>query len=445
MFGRDDENWYGAAIDSRVNCSRSLFFAIKGENTDGHRFVNEALSKGGAAAIVEQEAAAGDLRQAARPFFLVRNTVGALQDLATAYRNTLDIQVVAITGSSGKTTTKEFMRTILKTKFRIHSNPGNLNNHIGVPLTILMTDHENQYLIAEVAANHMGEIDFLARMLKPDVGVITNVGDAHIGLFGSRDKVAEAKAELLESIDTEGHGVLPGDDAYIDFLKEKARCRVMTFGVSNGSTFKISSIEPVKDQVKFMVNEEELIINSVALHDVLNATAAFAVANLCGVDADSSRQALLNAVPLPGRGRIHRVGGIVIIDDSYNANPTSMRAALKTLSQLRAKRRIAVLGDMAELGDYSESAHKELGGFIARSDIDRLHWLGPQGPVVESGIASAGGRVDTFCHARWQEVASAVSSELRSGDSVLVKASRVFQLDKVVDELKRAFSTKDET
>ena len=216
LFGRECEPWFGAVIDSRADCARRVFFALAGEHTDGHRFVDDAVSKGSCAAVVTEQNVARRLSQSSTPFFRVRDSLEALQKMARAYRKTLDVRVVAVTGSAGKTTTKEYIKAILKKKYRVHSNPGNYNNHIGVPLTILGTDSDNEYLISEIGANHPGEIAFLTELIQPDIGVITNIGDAHIGLFGGRDQIAEAKAELFQGIDPASYAVLPGDDDYIE-------------------------------------------------------------------------------------------------------------------------------------------------------------------------------------------------------------------------------------
>jgi len=238
-----DREWFGASIDSRGNCSRRLFVALAGDNTDGHRFVANAIDSGAAAVIVSEQKAADNARDLSAPVFVVKNTLLALQAIASAYRATLNMRVVAVTGSAGKTTTKEYIRAILKRKYRVHSSPGNYNNHIGVPLTLLETDPDCEYLVAEIGANHVGEIDFLSTMLRPDIGVVTNVGDAHIGLFGSRDRIAEAKAELFSGIDEEGYAVLPADDDYFDLLRGHCRCRVMSYGTAADARFRVPLLE----------------------------------------------------------------------------------------------------------------------------------------------------------------------------------------------------------
>lgn len=433
LFGCGDKAWFGATIDTRANCKQRLFFAMKGEKTDGHRFVAAALDRGAAAVVVENKKSIEGRHEG--PYMLVRNSLRALQELSQAYRETLDIRIVAVTGSSGKTTTKEYIRAMLKKKYRVHSNPGNLNNHIGVPLTLLDTDHDMEYLVSEVGANHAGEIDFLSRILKPDIGVIVNVGDAHIGLFGSRDQIAEAKAELFSGIDEGGYAILPQDDDYIDMLSGRAGRRVVTFGYGDASTFRVTAVEETEGAIHFQVNGEPMSINSFGAYNVLNAAAALAVGDLCGVETERVREALAEFEPMPGRARIYRARGITLVDDSYNANPTTMRAAVTALAARPATRRLVILGDMAELGAYSDEAHCDLGAFIGRSGIDAVFWLGKQAPRVKKGMKKS--KVEFRGFDEIPGLVASISDTLRSGDLVLVKASRGAALDRVVDELRQ--------
>ncbi len=426
-----EDSWYGATIDTRSECTGRVFFALRGSRTDGHRFVEDAYANGCCAVIVEDKQAA----RTGAPCLLVKDTLEALQELARAYRDALDTRVVAVTGSMGKTTTKEYIRTILKKKYRVHSNPGNFNNHIGVPLTVLGTDPDSEYLVCEIAANHVGEIDFLSRLLRPDIGVITNIGDAHIGHFGGRDKIAEAKAELFQGVDGEGYAVLPADDKFLDLLTERANCRVVTFGRPESSSYRISNVQETDDKITFDVNDDAMAIKTIGLYNVLNAGAAYAVGELCGVEIEAIRDALVETEPIPGRAKVYRTGGMVVIDDSYNANPTSMRAALDGLSRLSAERKIAVLGDMAELGTFSDQAHRELGVYLAGLSIDILYWFGENGGLVGEGLSSQGSKTVFESFGNRGELGGRLAKEAARDDVILVKASRSCQLDKIVSEL----------
>jgi len=431
----DDDSWFGASIDTRAECNHRLFFALKGERTDGHNFVQDAIAKGAAAVVVEDRRTVELVRRAKTPFFAVKDTLSALQELSMAYRATLDVRVVAVTGSTGKTTTKEYIRMILKKKYGVHSSPGNYNNHIGVPLTILEADHDIEYLICEVAANHVGEIEFLSGLLKPDVGVVTNIGDAHIGHFGGREKIAEAKSELFVGIDKEGYAVLPADDSFLDLLSARAQCRTVTFGRAESSAYRITAIEEEDDRIAFEINGEPMAIKSIGLYNVSNAGAACAVGELCGVELERIREALIETEPIPGRAKVYRGQGIILIDDSYNANPTSMRAALDALSRLSSGRKIAVLGDMAELGGFSDAAHRDLGVHIAGLSVDVLYWVGENGGLVEEGLSSQNSRMKFKLFKDLEGVIGELETEIKKEDVILVKASRSCQLDRVVDGL----------
>jgi UDP-N-acetylmuramoyl-tripeptide--D-alanyl-D-alanine ligase len=269
------------------------------------------------------------------------------------------------------------------------------------------------------------------------VGVITNIGDAHIGYFGSRENIARAKAEIFAGIDPAGSALLPADDEFIGLLRESAGCRVITFGQAEDSTYKITDVIEGEKGIRFRVNGEPAEIRSIGSYNVSNAAAAWAVGELCGVELDRIRTALLEAEPLAGRTRVYSGGGVVLVDDSYNANPTSMRAALESFLLLSTKRKIAVLGDMAELGEYSDAAHRDLGRDIAGRPVDALYWYGENGGLVEAGLS---GRMARFeWHTEIDELVRALADEIRPGDGVLVKASRAAHLDRVVDALIERF------
>ena len=437
LAGRDEESWYGASIDSRGDCTGRLFFALKGDQTDGHRYVDAAMSNGGVAAVVDNDDATGALGAAGSPYLLTTDALAALQELSRAYRQTLDLRIVAVTGSAGKTSTKEFIRTVLKKKYRVHSSPGNFNNHIGVPLTILDTGQDNEYLVSEVGANHQGEIEFLSTMLRPDIGVVTNIGDAHIGLFGSRENIARAKSELFTGVEEAGHAVLPQDDEFIDLLKENARCKTVTFGESDASSYRITAVEERDDGYAFQVNGESVSVRRFGRYNVHNACAAFAVGEICGVEVESIREALLETEPMQGRAIVYSSPDFTLIDDSYNANPTSMRAAVDSLAARPSGRRIAVFGDMAELGEFSDDLHRDLGNYVAAAGVDVLYWFGRSGGVVKEGAIGKKG-VEVHVFEDFDELVDALERSLAAGDAVLVKASRSSRLDRAVERLRTA-------
>ena len=427
--------WSGAVIDSREECAGRLFFAIAGEHTDGNRFAADAIRAGSPAAVVSARDAAEQLAAQKTPHLLVRDARGALTSLARAYRFHLEARVVAITGSSGKTTTKEYVRAVLKSRYRVHANPGNLNSLVGVPLTILSADEDCEYLVCEAGANQRGEIEALGGLLRPDVALITNVGDAHVGYFGSRDAIATEKASLLRHLKEGGHAVLPRDDFYFDRLSATVQGKVSSFGRSNRADFRLGDIAFAEGRLTFSVNGQPLMLAAVGEYNAMNACAAFAVADVCGVDAPRIRDALASIHATPGRGRVHTLAGITVIDESYNASPTSMRKSVAMLATLPAARRIAVLGEMRELGDHAHELHREVGAEVGERRIDRLYWLGAHGAAVRGAAQAMRPSTVVELHDDMGALIAAVGREARDGDIVLVKASRGTRLDEFVTGL----------
>jgi len=426
--------WTGAAIDSRAECSGRLFFALGGERTDGHAFVDGALGAGCAAVVISNGDTAEKLAAAGAAYVRVPDVLSALQELAGQYRRQLEARVVAVTGSAGKTTTKEYLRAILRRRYRVHSNPGNYNNTIGVPLTILEADPECEYLVSEVGANQAGEIGLLARMLDPDVGVITNIGDAHIGLFGSRDAIAAEKGELLAGL-AEGHSVIPVGRDHSDGLRARAPGRVVTFGSVAGADFVVSAVRTSKSLgIEFEINGQPFSLNSPGEYNALNAAAAAAAADVCGIGLPLSASTLANVVPLPGRGRVHNAAGVLLVDESYNASPSSMELSLSMLAGAHSSRRIAVLGDMKELGTYSDDEHRRIGGYLAGLELDRVYWAGESGDAVKAGLEHAGGGPALTLVRDVDALIKKTRGAFSAGDVVLVKASRACDLDRFVSD-----------
>ena len=437
MRGSGTTLWSGAVIDSRGDCAGKLFFALAGEQTDGHRFASAAFRAGCVALVVSDPASVQDEKTA--PYFVVADTRRALTSLARAYRANLSAHVVAITGSSGKTTTKEYTRAVLKTKYRVHANPGNLNSLVGVPLTVLGADEDSEYMVCEVGANQRGEIDTLAGLLRPDIAVITNIGDAHVGYFGSRDAIASEKGMLLRHFENGGHAVLPRDDAYFERLNAIVQGKVSSFGRSNGADFRLGDIAFVDGRLTFSVNGAPLALAAVGEYNAMNACAAFAVGEICGVDAARMRAAFAGVQATPGRGRVDTVAGVTVIDESYNASPSSMRKSIAMLGSLAITgRRFAVLGDMRELGNQSDELHRAVGVEAAERSIDRLYWMGEYGDIVRDAARAMRPSIAMDLHTEMPALIAAVAQEVRDGDVVLVKASRGTRLDEFVAGLLKA-------
>lgn len=421
--------WSGAAIDSRAECSGRLFFALAGENADGHAFAAAALGAGCAAAVISDVDVARSLDGEA--WLRVEEVAGALRDLARSYRRTLDARVVAITGSAGKTTTKEYLRAILRRRYRVHSNPGNYNSTIGVPLTVLDAEPDCEYLVSEVGANQAGEIAMLEALLAPDVGVITNIGDAHIGLFGSRDAIASEKGRLLEGLSA-GHAVIPAGTEYSEYLVGRAPGRVVTFASAPPADFVVGEVRPTDALgIEFEINDQRFSLASPGAYNALNAAAAAAAADVCGIGLPLASKALAEVMPLPGRGRVHRAGGVLLVDESYNASPSSMALSLSMLGAAPGNR-VAVLGDMAELGDHAGEEHRRIGRHLAGLDIDEVVWVGRQADLVREAIADAGGECRFTSFEDVSALIGARPAIPAAGDVVLVKASRACGLDRFV-------------
>lgn len=424
--------WAGGAVDSRTDCAGSLFFAIKGDVTDGHRFIQQAFAAGCVGAVVDDPTVTSALADAGIPYLLVTESRRALQELARAHRDSLQVRVVAITGSSGKTTTKEYVRAILRSKFRVHANPGNYNSLVGVPLTVLQADEDIEYLVCEVGANQTGEVAFLSGLLRPDIGVITNIGDAHIGLFGSRRAIAEAKSELFDAMGSSARVVLPRDDEFFEVLRSRVTGKCLTYGQTTQADFQLADVETTRSGVSFTINGEPMNLPVLGTYNAENAAAAFAVADISGVEVERARKALAETMPMPGRGRIRRSRDVVLIDESYNASPASMARSLAMLAGVPAARRVAIMGDMLELGESSEEAHRTIAERVAALALDRVVWVGSYGQIVSDTLKATGR--GTRCEIFPDVDALLTSREFdsRPGDVILVKASRGCMLDRYV-------------
>lgn len=425
----------GVSTDSRTTEPGDLFFALIGENSDGHEYVVKAVENGAAAVVVSRAVEVGGM------VINVPDTLVALGDLAMWHRKRFDVRVVGITGSVGKTTTKEMISAVLSTNFNVLKNAGNFNNEIGVPLTIFQLEPEHEVLIQEMAMRLPGEIAELAEIAKPDIGVITNVGLSHIERLGTQDAIAAAKAELLEHLPEDGIAVLNADDEYFDFLVGKSACDIVAYGTEKGD-IRAENVKIGPDgrprftvavgNVKFQV-----ALPVVGEHNVLNALAAVAVGLCFGVPVEDIARGLDNVVLPDKRADVFEsTGKYNIFDDTYNANPASMAAALRTLASMNGGRKIAVLGDMLELGDYAVAAHREIGKLAAELGVSALVTVGELGREIAVGAREAGflGGIEEFDTS--EAAGSVVRGKVQVGDVVLVKGSRGMKMENVVEALK---------
>jgi UDP-N-acetylmuramoyl-tripeptide--D-alanyl-D-alanine ligase len=406
----------GVSTDSRTLQSGQLFFALSGPNFDGNQFAKQALDKGAIAVVVDDDISITDNR-----VIRVENTLKSLQILSTEHRKTLGTTIIALTGSNGKTTTKELIHSVLSTTFTSVATQGNLNNHIGVPLTLLSLKEDTEIGIVEMGANHPGEIALLANIAQPDAGLITNFGKAHLEGFGSLEGVVKAKSELYNYLkNTNGLIFANADDPKI--MAQLKGQDPITYGTE--TTARVSAtLLTDKDRVRIEVDQQEIQTQLSGAYNGYNALAAYAIGRHFGVSPQNAKKALESYISKNNRSQLIRKKDLHITLDAYNANPTSMHAALASFSKKEGKK-VAVLGQMNELGKHTETEHKQLVDWIKTSPIDDCYWVGSAfAPFVSSDkyFSTVDQAIDYF------------SKTSLGKASLLVKGSRSFTLEKLVD------------
>ncbi len=412
----------GWSVDTRTLQAGDVFFALRGPNHDGHDHLATAFAKGAVAAVVErvpEDAPAGWI------LFEVRDTQQALEQLGTWAREQWGQDVVAVTGSAGKTTTKDIIAGFLEIHRPVGKTVGNLNNHVGVPLSILRLPAEAQVAVLEMGMNHGGEIAALTRMAQPRIGVVTNVGYAHIENFGSIDGIAAAKRELIEGLAGDGIAVLNADDERVSRMARAHGGRVITYGFHEKADVRAEDVRYSSEGVRFRVGDESIESKLSGRHGVSNLLAGFAVASVYGIAPKELTGAARAFEPGPMRGRRTEKDGILHINDCYNSNPDAARAMLDLLADTPARRRIAVLGEMLELGRWSEPLHRDLGFYAARSGLHVLVGIrGAARHAVEAAI-EGGLPVDAACFFEDPKEAGAwLRTVATAGDAILWKGSR---------------------
>jgi UDP-N-acetylmuramoyl-tripeptide--D-alanyl-D-alanine ligase len=434
IAGSTDMVWSRASIDSRRISGGELFFALRGTHTDGHRFVPDAVAAGAAAAVVDTSIE----RPANGALILVDDSLQALHDLTESVRRRLPEQLVAVTGSAGKTTTKDLLALLLGTTFRVASTPGNFNNLYGFPLSLLAVPEETEWMVAEMGMSTPGELSRLSRLGRPNVVVLTNVRPAHLEFFGSLRKIAEAKAEILEGLDPGGLLIANADDPEIVRIAARYRGRVVRFALSGDAEYRAIDIEMLPDgtsRFTWIAPAVELRVHLplFGLHNVANFLAASACAVEVGVSPDRISRVVEEAVPAGGRGEIHHVRGATVVDDSYNSNPEALSSSLRSARSLPGERHWAILGDMLELGDETESFHRAAGVEAVKLGFSLVLGVGELSRSLVEAVADAGGEAHWYASSR--EAARAADERLRPEDVLLVKASRGVGLDLVVRRL----------
>ena len=424
----------GYSIDSRTVGPGQLFFAVKGERLDGHDFVEQALEKGAVAAVVREDQL-GRYPTKAR-LLTVEDTLVALQTLATAVRKRWGKPLIAVTGSAGKTTTKEAIAHVLSARFRVLKSEGNFNNHFGLPLMLLKLEPEYDVAVIEMGMSHAGEIRALAKIAQPEIGVVTNVAPVHLEFFDSLAGIARAKYELVESLPARGTAVLNADDDYVSQFGRDFKGKVVMYGTRAAADVRAEAIQSKgREGVEFDVViggvREHATLPLVGEHNVLNALAAVAVGLERGLKPSEAVTALGSLAPADKRGQVLQVGNITVINDCYNSNPKALDAMVDALAAIPAKRRIVVAGEMLELGLAGEEMHRQAGLHIAGKRIDVL--LGVRG-LAEAmvGAAKQAGIRAEFVAAS-EDAGEWLAREARDGDVVLLKASRGVKLEKAIE------------
>lgn len=412
----------GYSIDSRTVRPGDLFFAIRGPRHDGHDYVEQALAAGAGAAVVAE----GYRSERADGMIRVADPAEALCRLASAARRYWGRSVVAVTGSNGKTTTKEAVAALLSAAFPVAKSVGNLNNALGLPLSILRIGSRDRAAVLELGMNHAGEIDRLAAIAQPDIAVVTNVSAAHVGHFDSLAGVAAAKRELIEALDSNATAVLNADDERVAAFRAAHAGRTITFGIEQAADVRAEDVVDLgADGVRFRVEEQRFETPLAGRHNVYNILAALAAARLFGLAWPTLAAQVRQLNPVAMRGEIRCIGGVTVIDDCYNANPAAMRAMLQVLGSIPARRRIAVLGEMRELGSQSRVLHRDLGEAVNAAGIDRLIAVGGDA----SQIAAAADLPVEFYETS-ESAGAALAEDLVPGDAVLLKGSRGIALER---------------
>ncbi len=422
------------ATDSRKAEAGSLFAAIRGERVDGHSFIPSVFEKGALCVLSEQE-----LESPAGNYIRVESTLEALKAIAEDYLEQLEIPVVGITGSVGKTSTKEMIAAVLSQKYNTLKTAGNFNNELGLPLTVFRLRDEHEIAVLEMGISNFGEMHRLAKIAKPDTCVITNIGQCHLEFLGDRDGVLRAKSEIFDFLRPDGYIVLNGEDDKLETVREVKGIRPAFFGFGKENSVYADRIEKKGlDGISCRIHTEQgsftTLIPIPGIHMVLNALAGTAVGLHYGLTLDEIRAGIESLQPVSGRFHIIHAGGMTIVDDCYNANPISMKASLEVL-QDGLGRKVAVLGDMGELGEDEALLHRQVGEFAGTLAIDSCICVGPLCRNLADGIISVNPQMEVRCIDSLQELLKVLPGLVQPEDTILVKASHFMHFEKVVEKL----------
>ena len=431
---------YGISTDSRTAKQGDVFFALRGENFDGHRFMESAQKAGCVFAVAEYIP-----ENCTLPCILVNDTTKALGAFARAYKKMFHPITLAVTGSVGKTTTKQFIYSVLGTQYPTNVTKGNFNNEIGLPLTMLGLNADHRMLLLEMGMNHKGEISYLSRLAEPDIAVITNIGSAHLENLGSREGIRDAKAEIMDGMSEGGILILNGDEPLLENLPAKGLTKIY-IGIKNeNTTYSAKNIRTEENGMLFDIAihgtefMRDVRINAIGKHNIYNALISVVCGLLLGISEENIRKGLLTFVSADMRQSISEKNGMTVIEDCYNASPESMRAGLDVLlhtANTKKCRPVAVLGDMRELGSISEDAHRAVGAYAAKIGIQQLITFGKSASNIANGAKEAGMPEENILIIEDTEnaenAACSLKTVLSEGDAVLFKASRAVALERLI-------------
>ncbi|MCL2182741.1 MAG: UDP-N-acetylmuramoyl-tripeptide--D-alanyl-D-alanine ligase [Chitinispirillia bacterium] len=422
--------------DSRKAGDGDVFVALRSDTDDGHRYVASAIKQGAAAAIVDKKGIKTVPAAYHRKCIVVTDTLKAVQKMAARYRKEMGLLTIGITGSNGKTTTRSFIAEILKSTFKVGETFTNWNNHIGVPQSILKFDGDEWVGVLEMGANHTGEISPLTKICRPDIAVITNIGYAHVGLFGSIEKTSEAKFEIAEGLGREGFMLLNGDDRRLVKGAEERGVKTVFFGTSAKCDVRARNIHVSEKGVDFTVDGEKYVLSMPGRHFIYCALPAIYIAKRCGIDDNVIKKAIASLKPVSLRGKLEPKKGVKFIVDCYNANPSSMSNAIKYLVDVTPAKtkRAAIVGDMYELEQYTKKCHLKLGEELVKADIQKIIAVGKFADIVRDGAVKAGiSPRKVFTAGNAAEALDLCRTVLKKGETVLLKGSRGVGLEKVFE------------